>query len=300
MNSALESAILSALSETLGLEIGLIQKQPVGGGSCTAAWHMLSTRGEFFVKLQRSEEQDYFKAESLGLKELSKAQLASELKPKTPYLTIPKAHAYGQCEGMAFLAMEHLNFSSNGNEEHLGEAIANLHRITAKQHGWIMDNTLGPTPQPNQQHKDWCEFFKTQRLSYMLTLAQSRGCKIPEGKALLDNFPSLFENTQPAPSLLHGDLWRGNVAFLNHGQPCIFDPATHYGDRECDIAMTELFGGFSRSFYEGYRSIWPLEAGYEKRKKLYQLYHVLNHFVIFGEPYGQQANHMVNEILKFI
>jgi fructosamine-3-kinase len=110
--------------------------------------------------------------------------------------------------------------------------------------------------------------------------------------------PSLFSDYIPKPSLLHGDLWAGNADFLEDGTPVVYDPAAYYGDREADMALTELFGGYPEEFYKGYAEIWPLDSGYRTRKTLYNLYHVLNHFNIFGGGYGNQAQSMIQTLLR--
>jgi fructosamine-3-kinase len=108
----------------------------------------------------------------------------------------------------------------------------------------------------------------------------------------------LLGNRQPQPALVHGDLWSGNAAILESGEPVIFDPATYYGDREVDLAMTELFGGFPTAFYQGYTEVSPLAEGYQQRKILYNLYHILNHFNLFGGSYAAQANQMINQLFN--
>jgi len=102
---------------------------------------------------------------------------------------------------------------------------------------------------------------------------------------------------QPSPSLLHGDLWCGNHAHDREGHPLLFDPAVYYGDREADIAMTELFGGFHRAFYDAYHTAWPLPAGYPVRRALYNLYHLLNHFNLFGGTYAGQCGRCIEGLL---
>jgi fructosamine-3-kinase len=110
--------------------------------------------------------------------------------------------------------------------------------------------------------------------------------------------PDLFADYQPMPSLLHGDLWSGNYAVTQAGEPIIFDPAVYYGDREADLAMTELFGGFSQRFYAAYNETWPLDSGYQLRKTFYNLYHILNHFNMFGGGYARQAERMIEQLLS--
>jgi fructosamine-3-kinase len=143
-------------------------------------------------------------------------------------------------------------------------------------------------------------FWRTQRLQFQLELAaqQGHGGRLQsQGEKLLDAFPALFAGYSPQPSLLHGDLWSGNYAFTRAGEPTIYDPAVYYGDREADIAMTELFGGFGADFYAAYQADFPLDAGYGVRKTLYNLYHILNHLNIFGDSYRSQAYRMMDTLL---
>jgi fructosamine-3-kinase len=141
-------------------------------------------------------------------------------------------------------------------------------------------------------------FWRDQRLGYQLKLAARSGRDfLKKGERLLADLGAFFQNYRPAPSLLHGDLWSGNVGVARQ-QPVVFDPAVYYGDRETDVAMTELFGGFSGRFYQAYRETWPLDDGYPVRKTLYNLYHVLNHFNLFGGGYGSQAEHMMDSLLS--
>ena len=120
---------------------------------------------------------------------------------------------------------------------------------------------------------------------------------VARGRELADRVGALFLDYRPAPSLLHGDLWSGNVGQLADGQAVIFDPASYWGDRETDIAMAELFGGFPAAFYSAYRATWPLDSGYERRKPLYNMYHILNHFNLFGNAYLGQAQRMISGLL---
>src|SRR5262249_29793225 len=153
-------------------------------------------------------------------------------------------------------------------------------------------NTIGMTPQINEADSDWIRFFRERRLRYQLDLAVGNGYGgdlQKQGAQLLERMHGLFAGHRPQPSLLHGDLWGGNWGATADGTPVIFDPAVYFGDREADIAMTRLFGGFDTSFYGAYESAWPLEAGWQARTTLYNLYHVLNHLNLFGAGYLSQA-----------
>ena len=163
--------------------------------------------------------------------------------------------------------------------------------------GWDRNNAIGSTAQINNWTADWAEFWTEHRIGYQLQLAKRRGGNFSQGETLLAAIPKLLEGYKPQPSLVHGDLWGGNASVTAAGEPVIFDPAAYWGDREVDIAMTELFGGFSPAFYRGYNEVWLLDSGYEKRKMLYNLYHILNHFNLFGGSYESQANQMIDRIL---
>ncbi|MDO8262983.1 MAG: fructosamine kinase family protein [Gallionella sp.] len=171
---------------------------------------------------------------------------------------------------------------------------------TASRFGFPHDNFIGTTPQPNGWKDDWVDFWREHRLCFQLHLAAQNGyggqLQALGGK-LLDMLPAFFAGYTPQPSLLHGDLWSGNHAFLADSTPVIFDPAPYYGDRECDLAMTELFGGYPTDFYAAYRAAYPLDAGYAVRKDLYNLYHILNHANLFGGGYVRQAEQMMQRLL---
>jgi fructosamine-3-kinase len=142
--------------------------------------------------------------------------------------------------------------------------------------------------------------LRDQRLGFQLRLAaqNSLGTKLQRlGELLLANLEGFFPGYRPPASLLHGDLWGGNAAFAISGEPVVFDPAVYYGDREADLAMTELFGGFDSRFYAAYREAWPLDPGYGTRKTLYNLYHILNHANLFGGGYVSQTENMLQRLL---
>jgi len=191
--------------------------------------------------------------------------------------------------------------SARGDDALLGEQLATLHRRTGKAFGFTQDNFIGSSPQRNTWNNDWISFWREERLGFQLELAAENGYggKLQSlGEDLLEALPAFFEGYAPAPSLLHGDLWSGNHAFLADGTPTIFDPAVYYGDRECDLAMTELFGGYTANFYAAYRAAWPLHEGYGLRRDLYNLYHILNHANLFGGGYANQAEQMMRTLLQ--
>jgi protein-ribulosamine 3-kinase len=160
--------------------------------------------------------------------------------------------------------------------------LANAHRKPGPRFGWAHDNYIGATPQQNGWCDDWAEFWYERRLKPQLDMARASGFALPDVPS------SLLKGHQPQPTLLHGDLWSGNAGFTAQG-PVVFDPAVYYGDREADLAMTELFGGFPKAFYRAYDEAFPLAEGYERRKHLYNLYHLLNHLNLFGSGYLGQV-----------
>ncbi len=283
--------IEQSLSAALGGGIHLKTPRGVGGGCINQAYRVESSQGPFFIKLNNADSLDMFTAEAQGLEELNQA--AS--------LRIPRPVCWGAAGHQAFLVLEHLELGGSGSAAALGEGLAALHRITADQFGWYRDNTIGSTPQRNSHSTDWVQFWLEHRLGFQLQRAAANGAgqRLRErGARLLEALPALLGERQPEASLLHGDLWSGNYAYTRAGEPAIFDPAVYYGDRETDLAMTELFGGFGREFYSAYQHAWPLDAGYPTRKKLYNLYHVLNHFNLFGGGYLSQAQGLIDALLS--
>jgi fructosamine-3-kinase len=231
-----------------------------------------------------------FEAEAAGLAVIT----------ATNTLRVPQPIAHGIVGEQSFLVLEYLELSSRGDAKRLGEQLAALHRCKAKTFGFAQNNFIGTTLQPNAWKDDWIDFWREQRLGFQLQLAAEKGYGgqlQSMGKKLSDALPAFFEGYTPQPSLLHGDLWSGNHAFTEDGAPTIFDPATYYGDRECDLAMTELFGGYPANFYSAYRAEWPLHEGYEIRRDLYNLYHVLNHANLFGGGYVRQAEQLMKDLL---
>jgi len=185
-------------------------------------------------------------------------------------------------------------------DERMGAALARLHAVDASAFGLDRDNAIGATPQPNVRSGDWVAFWRDRRLGYQLDLAARNGHSSrlqDRGRRLLDELPALLSGHRPRPALLHGDLWGGNRGMLADGTPVVFDPAVYYGDREADLAMTRLFGGFGPRFYAAYEHAWPLDTGADQRRDLYNLYHVLNHLNLFGGGYRAQAEGMIDRLL---
>ncbi len=266
--------------------------QDVGGGCINRALVLEGGAQRYFVKLNTAERLPMFEAEAEGLRAIA----------ATHTVRVPQPVCSGVAANQAFLVLEYLPLRGANvqAQEQLGRALAQMHRATAPRFGWTRDNTIGSTPQPNREADDWVAFWRTQRLGFQLGLAADNGhggSLQRDGEKLLEKLPALFRDYRPLASLLHGDLWGGNAAATDTGEPVIFDPAVYYGDREADLAMTGLFGGFSERFHAAYREAWPLDHGYRVRKNLYNLYHVLNHLNLFGGGYHAQAQQMIERLL---
>lgn len=303
--SAGESSLLDcmsvAVSKSLGREVKLEPTRGAGaaggGGATTSALVDVICGDKYFVKsapLARGGG-TMLRAEYLGVKEMADTQS----------IRVPKPIVYGEGGPLnsAFVVFEFLEMGSGGSGYELGVQLAKMHRCMSSQgYGFHVDNTIGATPQPNTWMDDWVEFWDIHRLGHMLKLTSNCGYDAATIERLRMKTKELLSEHNPGPSLLHGDLWGGNKGYAKiDGQsiPVIFDPATYYGDRECDIAMTTLFGGFGQDFYSGYDSEWPLPSGHEQRRTVYNLYHILNHVVLFGGGYRMQAKGMIEEILRY-
>ena len=282
----------AALARATGLRVAPRPERSVGGGSVGDCLRWSSDGGDLFVKLGPEADLGVFSAEADGLRDLG----------ATAALRVPEVRGLGTASGQAFLALEWIAFAgaSSRTESMLGAGLARLHRTTAPCFGWHRDNTIGATPQHNDWTDDWAQFFATRRLGFQLDLAERNGHGrrfIERGRRLCERLSAFLSGHRPRPSLLHGDLWGGNWAADDSGTPVIYDPAVYYGDREADLAMTRLFGGFGRGFYQAYESEWPLDPGAAQRVTLYNLYHVLNHLNLFDGGYGAQAEAMIERLL---
>lgn len=267
----------------------LIWVRDMAGGDINQAALIGDGETCWFLKYHPHAPDDMFETESRALLELSSTQS----------IRVPQPVAYSA----NWLVLEYMELKSRGPESLLGEQLATLHAHDFGHFGWAQNNYIGTSPQNNSPTGDWGAFWAEQRLLPQLQMAKDRGYsgKLQTlGEKLILNTHQLFGSYQPQSSLLHGDLWAGNKAFSNDGQPVIFDPASYYGDREADLAMTELFGGFSAEFYAAYESLFPLDSGYRVRRDLYNLYHVLNHLNLFGQAYLGRSENMISSLLAEI
>jgi len=284
--------IASAISAASGKPFRVAGQLDSAGGCINRSLVLRGQDGRrFFVKLNQAARLSMFEAEAAGLDELAAAEA----------VRVPRPLTHGVVADQSYLVIEWLDLGRVGNPAwaQLGEQLARLHRKSWHAFGWHRDNTIGSTPQRNSVVLDWVEFYRDQRLQPQLELAARNGAPmrlLNDADRLLSRLGEFFPGYQPQASLLHGDLWSGNVGFCS-AVPVLFDPAVYFGDRETDLAMTELFGGFPAAFYDAYQAAWPLDQGYAVRKWLYQLYHLLNHFNLFGEAYAQQSQRAIDRLL---
>ncbi len=303
LSARLVAAIEAAITQVAGQDFHSATAQAMGGGCIHQSWLFTDGAQRYFVKTNDIRVKAMFEAEADGLAALAAANTIRVPKVGAGGMKCP---AWGTADGQAFLVMEHLDLHNLDHQgaAALGGALAELHRRTGNEenatYGWPRDNFIGGTPQSNQSHRTWAGFFAVERLRPQLALASRNGMEPAlrdKGERVAERLAAFFLDYRPAPSLLHGDLWSGNAAQLPDGTPVIFDPAVYRGDRETDLAMSELFGGYPVDFYAAYRATWPLDPGYETRKTLYNLYHILNHFNLFGASYLGQARRMIEKLL---
>ncbi|HEX6928433.1 MAG TPA: fructosamine kinase family protein [Gammaproteobacteria bacterium] len=283
-------SLLEQLSEA-GWRAGKFRSLEKVAGGVHDAHRLRFESADIFLKTTRLENAVMLDDESEALTRLR----------ATGTIIAPRPLLNGVAGEIAYLALRWLELhpALPAAQQRLGRMLAALHRCEADRYGWERDNHIGLTRQRNAWSDNWCEFFIDRRLGFQLRRAESTSNNgwVRRGLELLDVLPRMLDGYQPAASMLHGDLWSGNMAMREDGEPVIYDPATHHGDRECDIAMTELFGGFSPAFYSAYEEEWPLDEGYADRRPLYQLYHVINHVNMFGGGYVKQASAMIEGLL---
>jgi len=286
------AGIALELGALAGASCAPAPERSVAGGSISECYAWRCDAALLFVKVAPRAALGAFEAEAAGLAALAGPQA----------LRVPRVIACGCTAAEAFLALEWIDAGAADArcEERLGRGLAAIHAVTAMRFGLETDNRIGRTPQLNGWSSDWTGFFRERRLRPQLQLAAQRGfgALLDEaGARLLEALPALLAGHRPTPSLLHGDLWGGNWFASRDGDPVIFDPAVYYGDREADLAMTGLFGGFGGPFYRAYRAAAPLASGWQSRAELYNLYHVLNHANLFGGGYPRQARAMIERLL---
>jgi len=284
-----EEKIKARIEEKLGSKIKSFSS--LSGGCISDAYKITMADGSnYFLKYNPSTSNDMFSKEANGLKELSKANA----------IRIPDVLSFDE----DYIQLEYIptgNKKKNFFEE-FGRNFAEMHKFTSNSFGFYEDNYIGSNPQKNfseeKEKTSWVNFYFNKRILFQLQLAEQLGNSTEElrkGISKIENkIQEIIGDTQEKPSLLHGDLWRGNYMVDENGNAVLIDPAVYYGHREADLGMTKLFGGFSSEFYRAYNETLPLEDGYEYRENIYKLYHVLNHLNLFGGGYYSQALSLIN------
>ena len=290
MSEVKEHAVIELCVEKLadlnGSPVRLLNTHQVGGGCINHALKIHTSIGDYFLKWNTSAPVDLFKKEAEGLAEMRIFD--------NPYLHIPKVVWSKEVdEWPGLLLMEYLPSATttSGFDERLGRGIARLHRKTASSYGFHHSNYCGTTLQENTWTSSWPEFFAQYRIwALVQSIVAKRGMTAGEQKTyerLVDKMSQLLAHPN-IPSLIHGDLWSGNYMYTSIG-PALIDPACYYADREMELGMMQLFGGFSSLVWKAYQEEFPLPAGWKERIPLYQLYHLLNHYLLFGGSYGLQS-----------
>lgn len=275
----------SALSDIFGSNSSVVSRRGLSGGSINRVERITIASGHELCVKVGSDRSDgaMFREEARGLLALHGVD-----GPR-----IPEVLAAGNEGGEAFLLLEYLRpvSKSTGFSRSLGSSLADMHRNgRSDTAGFHRDNYIGATPQENGPMERWSDFFGERRLRFQIRLAFDCG---RADKSLVKGTENLIRRLSeilPEPEagrfhLLHGDLWGGNCIVGPRGEPVLIDPAVYYGHREADLAMMQLFGGFSRDVFRVYEEEWPLERGFTERVDIYNLYHLLNHLNLFGGGY---------------
>jgi protein-ribulosamine 3-kinase len=287
MNASLLQEVTALLQAEHGGAIKIRDNNSVGGGCISQAEKLTLEDGScFFLKSHAHAPPQMFEAEAAGLKAMAAVTPPSAMTP----LRIPKVLGTGTRQ--PFILMEFIeegrpkpSFSAD-----FGRQLAEFHRASqSERFGFKMNNYIGSTPQPNPWTDRWLDFWREHRLAHQFELARRQGLTDASFNQLADRLLQRVDDHLAAPEekavLMHGDLWGGNYLVDKTGHAVLIDPATYYGRREADLAMTHLFGGFDAAFYRGYEEVWPLAAGSDDRLEIYKLYHLLNHLNLFGSSY---------------
>lgn len=293
MEERILNVVCNDYKNKFGKKLIIQQKRSVGGGCISHSAQLTTTQGTFFLKWNQYVEADLFLREAESLNEM--AAITNN------YLKVPRAIMAGEVnENPGYILM---NFLPSGHtkkeDENLGIGLAVLHKKSANAFGFYHDNYCGSTLQPNAWNNNWVEFFGKQRIQFLIAEIQKhRHLSTEEVNAyetLTKKLPELIGNDH-TPSLIHGDLWSGNYLYTSVG-PAIIDPAAYYADREMEFSIMSMFGGFSQTTWDAYQNTFPFQSGWQERVQLYQICHVLNHYLLFGGSYGNQAYSIAKKFL---
>jgi len=293
MTESIINYLEEELIEQLGSDFQVQRKEAVGGGCISHAYRLYTTKGVFFLKWNYSCADDLFVREAECLRELKK--FAGD------ELVIPEVILAGEADELSgFILLENLETGSIPAQDiKFGRGLAHLHRHQQKDFGFNHDNYCGSTPQLNDWKESWIEFFAENRLGFIIRLIQNSRTMSSSDLRVFEKLIDRLDDFMPGnsrSSLIHGDLWSGNYLYTVNG-PAIIDPASYYADREMELSIMQMFGGFSTKMWAAYKEAFPLDAGWEDRVRIYQIYHILNHYYLFGGSYLQQAISIVQKYI---
>lgn len=275
--------------ETFGREIEIKEYRMLGGGSINVAVQINSDAGSYFIKYNTKDLEGMFEAEVKGLEILKESEA----------VRIPEVMGYGRRDGRDYLVLEYISPSrpSMGYWEGLGQKLAKLHQVSSDKYGLRFNNYIGSLRQSNEQCDDWIQFFIEKRLNVQAGLALYNELISWDLYEKFQQFYKKIPDLLPSekPSLLHGDLWSGNVMTDEKGQPCLIDPAVYYGNREAEMAFTTLFGGFDSRFYQAYHEAFPLQPRFDERVPIYNIYPLMVHVNLFGLSYLAPVEKILNK-----
>ncbi|WP_295769093.1 fructosamine kinase family protein [uncultured Mucilaginibacter sp.] len=292
VSSELKEYIAICLTDCYNKQIVIESIAAVSGGDINLAYCIKSNVGKFMLKLNnKSAYPGMFEREAEGLQAIRSTQTIA-----VPQIVLQLDFKNDSCLLMEWV--EAVNVTSEASAR-LGRELAAMHRHTAPQFGFDTDNYMGSLPQSNHKQDTWSNFFAQERLESMVKIAVEKSLLTSQDALLFEKLyirlPELFDEELPA--LIHGDLWGGNYLIKYDGTPFLIDPAVSYGHREFDIAMTTLFGGFSKEFYTAYNESFPLAKGWEQRVHLWNLYPLLLHLNLFGTGYLSQVKNGLQKYL---
>lgn len=282
-------SIEQVISNTIGESFSIKHKREIPTRDINKCFWLSDDYYNFFIKINNKAYLENFEVQAYDLNKLKEFS----------HLSCPEVISFGVTLDKSYLILNYIPLSKD-NDTHwhqLGEQVALMHKNTSHgQFGWQYDNFLGGTLQPNKWSSNWRTFFSEQRIGWQLQLLKEKSISFGNNEHIIKVCHDGLLHHDVAPCLVHGDLWRKHMAFSGH-QAVVLDPACYYGDREVDIAMTELYGQLPPEFYQAYHETFPLPESYQQRKLIYNFYHVLNHANLFGEQYLDQAKASLKRIM---
>jgi len=286
-------SIEKAIQETTSRAFSIESTSTVSNGDINQSYCISGSNQQYFVKINDKKNIEQFNCEAYSLSKIRQSE----------QISCPSVITKGTTGDKSFLVLDYINFKQPDSLDwyNLGQQIAYLLLCTIStknnQFGWTHDNFIGYSIQKNTWQESWSTFFTEQRIAWQLQKLHEKSIHLGNIDHIVDVCAKVLSDHKVVPCIVHGDLWQGNLGVSEH-QPVIFDPACYFGDREVDIAMTELFGRIPEDFYLGYQEIYPLNNSYEQRKQVYNFYHILNHANLFAGQYIEQSKAQLQRILS--